>query len=154
MNKKHIMLFIGIFLLDQITKLVISSNMALYESIPVIENFFHITYVHNTGAAWSIMEGNMLFFYAITIVALYFMWHYYQEYRHDIWLQTSLVVMIAGTMGNFIDRVRLQYVVDFLDFDIFGYPFPVFNIADIALTLGVASIMLNFVVEEVKNRGK
>lgn len=154
MNKKHLAIFISIFVLDQATKLIVSSQMALHESIPVIENFFNITYVQNTGAAWSILEGNMLFFYVITIVALYAMSYYYKEYRHDAWTQLSLVVMMAGTVGNFIDRIRLQYVVDFLDFNLFGYPFPVFNVADIALTLGVASLLLNFVMEEVFNHGK
>ena len=150
MKTKHTILFIGILLLDQITKLFISSNMNLYDSIPVIENFFSITYVQNTGAAWSMLEGNMIFFYFISILAIVCMLAFYKSSDCDEISAWGIALMMGGTFGNFLDRLRLQYVVDFLDFIIFGYDFPVFNVADIALCVGVGVILLAFLLEGLR----
>ena len=150
MKTKHTRLFIIILLIDQITKLMISSNMELYDSIPVIKDFFWITHVQNTGAAWSILEGNMIFFYFITILALVGMYMFYKSSECDEISAWGIAMMVGGTLGNFLDRLRLQYVVDFLDFNIFGYDFPVFNVADIALCVGVGVIILSFILEGVR----
>lgn len=150
MKTKHTILFIFILLFDQITKLIISSNMKLHDSIEVIENFFSITYVQNTGAAWSILEGSMIFFYFITIIAVVCMLAFYKSSDCDEISAWGVALMLGGTIGNFLDRLRLQYVVDFLDFIIFGYDFPVFNVADIALCVGVGVIILSFILEGVR----
>ena len=150
MKTKHTILFIFILLFDQITKLIISSNMNLHDSIEVIENFFSITYVQNTGAAWSILEGSMIFFYFITIIAVVCMLAFYKSSDCDEISAWGVALMLGGTIGNFLDRIRLQYVVDFLDFIIFGYDFPVFNVADIALCVGVGVIILSFILEGVR----
>lgn len=150
MKTKHTILFIFILLFDQITKLIISSNMNLHDSIEVIENFFSITYVQNTGAAWSILEGSMIFFYFITIIAVVCMLAFYKSSDCDEISAWGVALMLGGTIGNFLDRLRLQYVVDFLDFIIFGYDFPVFNVADIALCVGVGVIILSFILEGVR----
>lgn len=151
MKRKHIVAFILILVLDQLTKIAISSNLQLFESIDVISGFFSITYVRNTGAAWSIMEGgSMVIFYLITIVALVIMISYYRSVECDDLGRWGLVMMMGGTLGNFLDRLRLQYVVDFFAFNIFGYDFPVFNVADIFLCLGVGVLVLSFILEGVK----
>lgn len=150
MKTKHTILFIFILLFDQITKLIISSSMNLHDSISVIENFFSITYVQNTGAAWSILEGSMIFFYFITIIAVVCMLAFYKSSDCDEISAWGVALMLGGTIGNFLDRLRLQYVVDFLDFIIFGYDFPVFNVADIALCVGVGVIILSFILEGVR----
>lgn len=146
--KKRNVILIGIFvvgiMLDQISKFIVASNMHLYESITIIPNFFSITYAQNTGAAWSMLEGKMLFFYIITIVASVLLLIYFrslEEYQKLSML--GVVLMLSGTMGNFIDRVVFQYVRDFLDFIIFGYDFPIFNIADCCLCIGVALLLLD-----------
>ena len=151
MKRKHIVAFILILIIDQLTKLAISSNMQLFDSIDIISGFFSITYVQNTGAAWSIMEGgSMAVFYVITFVALVIMISYYRSSECDALGKWGIVMMMGGTIGNFIDRLRLQYVVDFLSFDIFGYDFPIFNVADIFLCLGVGILILSFILEGVK----
>ena len=151
MKRKHIVAFILILLVDQITKMAVASNMELFESIDVIAGFFAITYVQNTGAAWSLMEGgSMVLFYMITIVALGIMGAYYKSAESDPLSKWGIVLMIGGTLGNFVDRLRLQYVVDFFDFNIFGYDFPVFNVADIFLCLGVGVLILSYILEGVK----
>ena len=151
MNKKHILLFICTVVLDQLTKILISTNMNLYESIPVIDGFFSITYAQNTGAAWSMLEGKMIFFYLISLIALVVMGYFYKESHDNKLAQFGIVLMIGGTIGNFLDRLRLQYVVDFLDFDLFGYDFPIFNLADSFLCIGVFILIVTILLEE---RGK
>lgn len=150
MKQKHSILVIFILILDQITKLFITSNMNLYDSICMIKGFFSITYVQNTGAAWSILEGSMMFFYFITIVAVVGMLMFYKSNECDEISAWGIAMMLGGTLGNFLDRIRLQYVVDFLDFNIFGYDFPIFNVADIFLCLGVGVVLLSFILEGEK----
>ena len=144
MKKYELITLFGILVLDQITKMIVQTSMNLKESIEVIKGFFSITYVQNTGAAWSIMEGQMWFFYIITVVALVVMIYIFKDTKEtQWWLRLAVVLLIAGTLGNFIDRVVFQYVRDFLDFIIIGYDFPVFNVADIALCVGVGMVALD-----------
>lgn len=143
MKGKHIGLFIGVLLLDQLSKWGIASQLALHEEISVIPGFFTITYVQNTGSAWSMLEGQMLFFYIVSVLALICMLYFYRSSaKDDVLTRYGLVLMMAGTAGNFIDRILFQHVRDFLAFRIFGYDFPVFNIADTALCIGVLLILL------------
>lgn len=150
MKRKHLITLMMIVVFDQITKILVSTNMNLFDSIEIINGFFNLTYVQNTGAAWSILEGNMVFFYLISVLALVMMVKFYQHPTTDKLSQWAMTLMIGGTLGNLLDRIRLQYVVDFFDFNILGYDFPVFNIADCFLCLGVAVLMLSFILEGVK----
>lgn len=148
MKLKYILVLIAILAIDQISKFAITSNMDLMQSIKIIPGFFNITYLQNTGAAWSMFEGRMIFFYIITIVALCVMVYFYRSTEHqDALSKFGIISMIAGTLGNFIDRLAFQYVRDFLDFNIFGYEFPVFNVADMALCIGVALVFLSVILE-------
>lgn len=151
MKRKHILMIFLILFLDQITKLFVASNLKLFDSIPVLDGFFSITYVQNTGGAWSLMEnGSMVIFYMISLIALAVMVAFYKSPESDEIGKLGIVFMIGGTLGNFIDRLRLQYVVDFFDFIIFGYDFPVFNVADIFLCVGVGILILSYILEGVK----
>ena len=146
MKKRNVFLiviFIIGIVLDQWTKGLVANNMNLFESIEIIPGFFSITYAQNTGAAWSMMEGQMLFFYVITIVAFILLVFYLKNLKEEQFLsKLGVIMMLSGTIGNFMDRVMFQYVRDFLDFIIFGYDFPIFNVADSFLCVGVAIILL------------
>lgn len=148
MKLKHIVMIVIILLIDQITKLWINASMSLGESMTLIKGFFKITNVHNTGAAWSIFEGNMVFFYLITIVFVIAMIYFYRNSEEaDRMTKFGIVLMMAGAVGNFVDRIALQYVRDFLDFIILGYDFPVFNVADMSLCIGVGVVILSVFLE-------
>ncbi len=139
-----ILIILGIVVLDQVTKLIILNTVPYGQSIEVIPNFFDITHRVNSGAAWSIFEGQMLMFYGITIVALVIFGYYFKDidFKNKTVYSLGISILIGGTIGNFIDRIRIQGVIDFLDFKIFGYDFPVFNVADMALNVGIFLFIL------------
>jgi signal peptidase II len=130
---------IGIFI-DQITKII--SNLYL-ENIVIIKNFFNLTYVENTGAAWGILDNNRIILIGVSIIAVLFINKYINsETEVNKLTITSYGMVLGGILGNLLDRIFRGYVIDFLNFNILGYDFPVFNIAD---TLIVAGIILMFV---------
>ncbi|MEN1966954.1 signal peptidase II [Lentibacillus sp. N15] len=140
--------------LDQLTKWLIVKNMELYEQVPVIENFFYITSHRNTGAAWGILQDQMTFFYIITAVVVVGLVFYMQKYgKNSPLLAVSLSLILGGAIGNFIDRIFRQEVVDFLDFIIIRYDFPIFNVADSCLCIGVILVLIATFMDE-KKKGK
>lgn len=147
MKLKHVMIGIVVLLLDQFTKIA-AESMLSDGAIAVIPGFFRLNYAENSGAAWSMLEGKMWFFYIITIIALIAMVMFYRNQTDaDELIKVALVLMMAGTIGNFIDRLCFQHVRDFLDFNIFGYDFPIFNVADMALCIGVFLIIADVFLE-------
>ncbi|ALC92836.1 peptidase A8 [Bacillus sp. FJAT-18017] len=138
-----------IILLDQITKWLIVKYMNIGDSIPVINDFLYITSHRNKGAAWGILQGQMWLFYVITVIVIIGIVYYIQkETKGKTLLGVSLGFMLGGAIGNFIDRVHRQEVVDFIHTFIFNYNFPVFNIADSALVIGVFLLMIQMIKEE------
>lgn len=143
-----------IILIDQLTKWIVVKSMELGESIIVIDNFFYLTSHRNRGAAWGILQGQMVFFYIVTIIVILGVIYYMQKYaRNDKLLAIGLSFVLGGAFGNFIDRVFRQEVVDFFDFYIFNYNFPIFNVADSALTVGVVFVIIATILDERK-KGK
>ncbi|MEY8347430.1 signal peptidase II [Bacillus cereus] len=137
--------------IDQVSKWLIVKNMELGTSIPIIDNVLYITSHRNRGAAWGILEGQMWFFYIITIVFVGFIVIYMKKYaKTDMLLGVSLGLILGGAIGNFIDRVFRQEVVDFIHVYIFSYNYPVFNIADSALCIGVVLIIIQTLLEGKK----
>lgn len=152
MMKRWVLYFItvSIIVIDQITKYLVATYMELGEKIIVIPDFFTITSHRNTGAAFSILEGKMDFLLIVTVFALGFFIYLIEQYRHsNKWLTIALAVMLGGAIGNFIDRLLTGEVVDFFAFQFGNYHFAIFNVADIALSLGVVAfaILLIFTSE-------
>ncbi|MBO9130244.1 signal peptidase II [Bacillus sp. 165] len=137
-----------VVLVDQFTKWLIVKNMDLGESIPIIHDVLYITSHRNRGAAWGILQNQMWFFYVITIVFVIAVVFYIQKYgKQDKFLGLSLGLILGGAIGNFLDRVFRKEVVDFIHTYIFSYNFPVFNVADSALCVGVALIFIQTLFE-------
>ncbi len=124
------------FLLDQITKILVVKNLDYGSSITIVPSFFKLTYVQNTGAAWSMFTGNQLFLIFMSIVVFLFFLFYVSK-KEEIGKGEAFIygMLLGGIFGNLIDRIRLNYVIDFFDFDFFHYHFPVFNMADIFIVL-------------------
>jgi len=134
---------IVILILDQITKYIITKTMQIGDSFELIPNFLNITSHRNSGAAWGILSGKMAFFYIITVVIIIVLIVFYiKEAKHNLLMQVAISLLFAGALGNFIDRVLNGEVVDFVDTYIFSYNFPIFNVADSSLTIGVLLIII------------
>jgi signal peptidase II len=144
-----------IIAVDQITKWLIVKNMEPGESIKIIENFFYITSSRNQGAAWGILQGKMWLFYFITVVVIIGLIYFLQKNaKGKPLLGISLAFMLGGAIGNFIDRVARKEVVDFIHTYIFGYDFPIFNVADSSLTIGVVLLLILMLLDERKSKEK
>lgn len=141
------MTLIGLFILglDQFTKYLVVRFMEEGESIPVLGEYLELTSHRNSGAAWGMFQGQMIFFYVVTVIVLAILVYVYiKEAKGNFLLQLAIVMLIAGSLGNFIDRILFQEVVDFIDVLIVFYDFPIFNVADSALTVGVILMLLEF----------
>ena len=133
--------------LDQWSKYLTVQNISLGETKEFIPGFLSLTHLRNTGAAWSLLEGKMIFFYVITvIVSVVIIYLLIKNYKKSIWYSVGLSFVLAGTIGNFIDRVRLGYVVDMLQTDFMN--FPIFNVADSTLVVGVICIFIYLILDE------
>lgn len=130
-----------ITLLDQITKYTVTASMDLGETLPLWKGIFHLTYIINPGAAFGILPHQSAFFLAI-VAALFlvFIWLRKRIPETPFYFPIAIGLLLGGALGNAIDRVRISGVIDFLDFRIW----PIFNVADIAVCVGVALIVLYF----------
>lgn len=128
-----------VVVLDQITKALTRSNMDLYDSVPVITNFFHLTYVTNDGMAFGLnFPGGIYVFSVISIILTIIIFMYlWKEQNNHILMRLSLALILAGAIGNLIDRLRFGEVVDFFDFMIGDFHWYIFNVADSSVTIGM-----------------
>ena len=152
--KISVLIILSIVALDQLTKWLVLSSFAMFESRPLIDGVLYLTRRFNTGAAWSLFEGQIEFFIVITILALGLFVRLLNESltKQLMWQWIGLSMMIGGTIGNFIDRLRFGGVVDFIDVFIVTYDFPVFNVADSALTVGLIVFMIGVWLDERRPR--
>ena len=136
-------------IVDQLTKFLVVKYMTLGQSISVIDNFLYITSHRNEGAAWGILQGKMIFFYVVTLVVigLVILWIRKLDIKKEKLLVIALSLILGGALGNFIDRVMYQHVVYFINTYIFGYDFPIFNIADSALCIGVFLMAVDAILD-------
>ncbi|WLD95086.1 signal peptidase II [Alkalihalobacillus sp. AL-G] len=142
-----------VVIIDQITKWFIVSKMNITESITVVSDFFYITSHRNRGAAFGILQGQMWLFFIVTIIVLIAVVYYMQtEAKGKPFLSSSLGLILGGAIGNFIDRMLRGEVVDFLNFYFGAYNFPIFNIADSALVVGVSMIAIALMMESKESK--
>ena len=156
MKKKYyiglsLIVAIVILIIDQLTKKIITATMNIGDSYEVIPHFLNITSHRNNGAAWGILSGKMGFFYIITLIILVVLIIFYiKETKYNVFMQVAISLLFAGALGNFIDRVFNGEVVDFIDTNIFGYDFPIFNVADSSLTIGVIFVIIALIKDATK----
>jgi signal peptidase II len=133
---------VPIVVFDQLTKIIVDRTMPLHHSIPIIDGFFNLTYVRNTGAAFGIFAGaheifRLPFLIGVSILAIGFIITMLKRLREDaVGLTTALAFVLGGAVGNLIDRVFYGEVIDFLDVYWSTYHWPAFNLADSFITVG------------------
>lgn len=144
--------------LDQFTKALVLESLPEYSGIRIIDGFFNLVHVHNRGAAFGFLnrsdiEWQFLLFSGVGLLALviiFFMARQAPARSHGLFI--ALGCILGGAAGNFIDRFRFRYVIDFLDFYIGEYHWPAFNVADIAIVLGVGALLLNSLFSSRKSK--
>ena len=141
MKKPYIIAFF-FFMIDLFSKQLIDHVMKLGESIKVIHKFFYITYTHNTGAAWSILEDQRILLLIITVVVLYLITRFMNKEELNNIESFSYGMIIGGILGNLFDRIVYGYVIDFIHFNIFGYNYPIFNLADTFIVIGIILLII------------
>lgn len=154
MLQKSLIITLLCALTDQIIKIIVIGTMSINSGVSIIDNFFSITYVENDGAAWSIFSGNRIFLIIISIIALILIYLYF--FKNQNLKKFELInysILIGGIFGNLLDRIKFGKVIDYLDFKIFGYNFPVFNFADICIVVSVILLLIYNIINrnEYKN---
>lgn len=157
MKNKNFIYTISMFflLLDQLIKLIVTKNMELFQEIKIIKNFFSIYYIKNKGAAFSIMGNQTILLIIISIICLIVLKNYIKELKEpNKPIVISFGIIIGGILGNLFDRLFYKAVVDYLSFNLFGYSFPVFNLADIGITVGAVLLIITLILEEKNTKKK
>lgn len=131
---------------DQGLKFYVTNNIAPMSVHDFIPGLLSITHITNTGAAWSMLEGKMLFFYLVTIIAVVVLVYLFVKAdKKDYLYRFSLIFLLSGTIGNAIDRFTRHFVVDMFNLDFIN--FPIFNLADTYITIGVILIIVSLIIQ-------
>ena len=154
MKKKPYIIAFLFFLIDLISKQVIVHVMNVGDSIKVINNFFYLTYTQNKGAAWSILEDQRILLLIVSVLALYLINKFINKEELTKLENWSYGMIIGGILGNIFDRIVFSYVIDFIDFKIFGYDYPVFNLADSFIVIGIILMAIISIRKEMHERSK
>lgn len=140
---------------DQLTKYIIKVNLALYDHIVVIENFFDITYILNPGGAFGFFAEKppeirkFIFLFLSSVVALFVLWFYKKSAEKYVFLSYGLALIFGGAVGNLIDRFMYGKVVDFLDFYIGSAHWPTFNVADSSINIGMGILIFHILFNKI-----
>ena len=148
LNKKIQSIIFLSLILDQISKIVINTNLKENESIKVIGSFFKLTNVFNEGAAFSLFDGSKVFLIIVSIISILFLLYMMKDFKESKLNNIAFGLIYGGILGNLIDRLFLGYVRDFLDFNIFGFHYPVFNLADSFIVIGVIILIIELIKGE------
>lgn len=143
-------------IIDQLTKHLLDNNLVFHEGVTVINKFFYLRIAYNTGVAWSKFQGNFVILYLVPIVAVVvfgFLLHRGKLQNMKLYI-IGLSLMTAGTIGNYLDRVILKHVIDFLEFHFGSYIYPTFNFADMMLVIGVILFSIDVLFLDSKRTKK
>ena len=142
MKYKPYLIAFFFFLIDFLSKQVVIHTLKLEKSIKVIDNFFYLTYTQNKGAAFSILKDERILLLILTVLIIFIIHKYIEKEKLNKLEMFSLGMIIGGIIGNFFDRLVYGYVIDFLDFYLFGYNYPVFNLADSFIVIGIILMLV------------
>ena len=138
------------FMIDRVTKIF---ALKIESSIDIIPNLFRLTLAKNTGIAWSLFSNDTVIITIVTMIIIFFFIKYILDNKNGNKLYNVCYAMIlGGAFGNLFDRVFLGYVIDFLDFNIFGYDYPIFNLADTFIVCGIIIILVGGIHDECNKR--
>ena len=151
MKKKVFIFSLIIIAIDFIIKRIVLNYVT---NICIIPNFFYLTLAKNTGAAFSLLENKTIFFIIIAFIVIYYIFKYSIKEDIDKLEQVSYIFLIGGIIGNLIARIIYGYVVDYLRFIIFSYNFPIFNLADICITIGTIFLIISIFRKEKNNENR
>ena len=147
-----IILSIIFIIIDQLSKIIIVNNLTNNKSIEVIKSFFYLTYTNNKGAAFSILTGRRILLILVALIVIGVLIYYVRKNKIEGKVnKIALSLVIGGSIGNLIDRILRGAVVDFLDFKIFGYNYPIFNLADTFIVLGVFLLLISMFRKDKNN---
>jgi signal peptidase II len=155
---KMSLLIAGLIILDQITKGLVQSNFQLGESIPVLDGFFNLTYVRNPGAAFGMLGHapnyirRPLFLFIPVVACIGLVVLIWKSRNENRFLNLAYSLILAGAVGNLIDRFSMDYVVDFFDFYIGRSHYPAFNIADSCISIAAMMLIYDYFRELIQNR--
>ena len=142
----YILIILGLIGLDQISKFLAVKYLVNIGSIPIIKDIFHLTYVENRGAAFGMFQNNQIIFVVVALAACIFGLYYLYKKQLNLLGKSAIILIIAGAIGNLIDRVRLGFVVDYFDFRIvWDY---VFNVADVFVVIGTILLCIYIIFFE------
>ena len=148
MKKKPYIIAFFFFLIDFLSKQLIIHLMNINDSFIVIKNFFYITYVKNTGAAWSILKDQRILLLIVTVIVLFLINKFMNKETLNKTENITYGMIIGGIFGNLFDRIIYEGVIDFLDFRIFNYNYPIFNLADSFIVIGIILLIINSMRKE------
>lgn len=154
--KPMIIVTLLILAIDQITKTIVRKSVSLMETIEVIKGFFEISYSENTGAVFGIFRGQNHIFVLVNIIAIIFIFIYYNQFRQSLWMKTALGFILGGALGNLSDRIFFGFVTDFLRIRVWFFRFlwwPNFNLADAAVCIGAIMLIIGMSFIERRSEG-
>lgn len=152
--KKIILISILVLIIDIISKQLVLNLMIEYQSINIIPGFFNLTLAKNTGIAFSFLEGKLPLIIIMTMIIIFIILKYLKLASLNKYESICYGLIVGGAIGNLLDRIIYHYVIDFLDFKIFNYSFPIFNLADTAIVIGVILLIILSLIEESRKNNE
>jgi len=155
MKNEVILYSIILFVIDQISKLVLDKVLILGKSVTIFDRFLYLTKAYNDGVSFSMMQGHRWLIILISIAIMIFMYFYMQHFKENKRNTIAFALVFGGLFGNLIDRFVYGYVIDFIDFYIFNYNYPIFNFADSFICIGILILLYSiYMGEDNENRSK
>lgn len=154
MKKRIYLISFILLIVDIISKLIVKNTLALDSSNIIIPNFFSLTYVLNDGAAFSMLSGNVYLLIIVSLIILGGIIYFLKRDNLNNYKVIYYSLLIGGLLGNLLDRIRYNAVVDFLDFSLFGTHFPIFNLADVFICISVFLIILEGIRDKSENKSR